>query len=156
MTEKEKLIKRLYDTEREFLLRIAFASAVNEADAEDLVQEVFIRAMGAAEELMGHPNPRAWLVMTLKNCIRNYSRLRANRSNIPLGELEEIAALENPEPLSHIIPEKLPAGDRELLFWRFEQRLSYGEISARLGISEGACRVKVCRIIRRCRKLMGK
>lgn len=156
MTEKEKLIRRLYDENRELLLRISRAFTTNEADAEDMVQETFLRAVYAADKLMDHQNPRAWLVETLKNCIRNDSRLCANRLNVSLEEFEDLAAREDDEPLENILPKGLSEGDRQLLIWRLEMKLSYREISRRLGITEAACRVKVCRIIKRCRNLMEK
>lgn len=154
MTEKQKLIKRYYDDYREYLLRIACAQINNEADAEDIVQEVFIRAMDSLDKLMACEDPRAWLAATLKNCIRNYRRLHANKLNTSLEEMADLAAPEDPEPLSHILPGQLSAGDREILIWRIEQRMSYQEMSERLGISQAACRVKVCRIVKKCRRLM--
>lgn len=156
MTEEQKFITRLYDDNRGFLLRIARIYIKNDADAEDMVHEVFARAVDSCDELIKHKDPKAWLTATLKNCIRNYLRLRANKLNVPLDECGDLAAPERATPLSHILPGQLPAGDMELLKWRFEQDLSYREISKRLGISEPASRVKVCRIVKKCKKLMPK
>ena len=156
MTEMQKFIMRLYDDNRDSLLRAARVCVKNEEDAEDLVHEVFVRAICSCDKLMKHKNPEAWLSTTLKNCIRNYRRLHANRRNISLEEYGDLAALELAERLSHIIPEQLPTGDKAMLIWRIEQGLSYREISRRLGISEAAARVKMSRIIGKCRELMEK
>ena len=154
MTEMQKFIMRLYDDNRDSLLRAARVCVKNEDDAEDLVHEVFVRAINSYGKLVEHKNPEAWLSTTLKNCIRNYRRLHANRRNISLEEYGDLAAPEIAERLSHIIPEHLPAGDREMLIWRIEQRLSHREIGKRLGISEEAARVKMSRIIGKCRELI--
>ena len=156
MTEKQKFFKWLYEGNYIFLLRIARIFVINEADAEDLVQEVFIRAMNAYDKLVNHQNPRAWLVATLKYCIRNDSRQLSKTLNVSLENMDELTAPEDMEPLSHILPAELSPRDRELILWRFEQELSYQEISRRLGISEMASRVKVCRVIKKCRGLMSK
>ena len=156
MTEMQKFIMRLYDDNRDSLLRAARVCVNNEDDAEDLVHEVFVRAINSCNNLMKHTNPEAWLRTTLKNCIRNYRRLHANRRNISLEEYGDLAAPEIAERLSNILPEELPAADREMLIWRIEQGLSYREIGKRLGISEEAARVKMSRIIGKCRELIQK
>ena len=156
MTEKQKFIMRLYDDNRDSLLRAARVCVNNEEDAEDLVHEVFVRAINSYGKLVEHKNPEAWLSTTLKNCIRNYRRLHANRRNISLEEYGDLAAPEIAERLSHIQPNQLPAGDKAMLIWRIEQRLSYREIGKRLGISEEAARVKMSRIIGKCRELIKK
>ena len=156
MTEMQKFIMRLYNDNRDSLLRAARVCVKNEEDAEDLVHEVFVRAINSYGKLVEHKNPEAWLSTTLKNCIRNYRRLHANRRNISLEEYGDLAAPELAERLSHIIPEQLPTGDKAMLIWRIEQRLSYREIGKRLGISEEAARVKMSRIVGKCKELMPK
>ena len=156
MTEMQKFIMRLYNDNRDSLLRAARVCVKNEEDAEDLVQEVFVRAINSYGKLVEHKNPEAWLSTTLKNCIRNYRRLHANRRNISLEEYGDLAAPEIAEPLSRLMPEQLPAGDKAMLIWRIEQGLSHREIGKRLGISEEAARVKMSRIIGKCRELIKK
>lgn len=150
MTEEQEFITQLYVDNRGFLLRIARIYIKNEADAEDLVHDVFTRAIDSCDELINHKDPKAWLVATLKNCIRNYLRILANKLNVPLDECGDLIAPERATPLSHLLPGQLPDGDMEVLKWRLEQDMSYREISKRLGISEPASRVKVCRIIKKC------
>ena len=156
MTKEQEFITQLYVDNREFLLRIALIYIKNEADAEDLVHDVFTHAMDSCDELIKHKDPKAWLVATLKNCIRNYRRRLANKLNVPLEECGDLAAPERETPLSHLLPEQLSEGDMEMLKWRIELDMSYREISKRLGISEPASRVKMSRIIKRYRKLVPK
>ncbi len=154
MTERQKFIRQLYDSEREFLMRMARLVSKSETDTEDLVHEVFACALSKCDELMVHPNPRAWLTATLKNYAKNNCRRLENVLTVPLNEYNAQLLVEEAEPLSHLLPSTLSQSDRELLVWRLEEKLTYREISERLGISESACRVRVCRILKRCRKLM--
>ena len=154
MTERQKFIRQLYDNERNFLMRLACLVSKNEADAEDLVHEVFACALSKCDELMAHPDPEAWLAVTLKYYAKNNRRRMENTRTVPLNEYGERPLAEEAEPLSHILPSTLSQRDRELLIWRLEEKRSYREISERTGISEAACRVRVCRIMKRCKKLM--
>lgn len=153
MTEKE-FIRKLYIENHDTLARLARNLGKSRMDAEDLVQDTFVIAMHKCHELMMHKNPRAWLTKTLRNLIKNDNRLHANQSSVSLEDLGDLAAPERAEPLSHVLPNRLPAGDREILTWKYEKEMDYKEISRTLGISEAACRVKVSRILKKYRRLM--
>lgn len=155
MTEKQKFVERLFNEHYDSLLRMAKTTVRNKSDAEDLVQETILKAIEAWETLRNHPKPAAWLSITLRNCEKNFNRLCENRLTVPLDGFGEILVAKAAEqPLSHFLPAKLPEKDKEILIWHYEQGRNYKEISAQLGITEKACRVRVCRIIKRCKKLM--
>ena len=153
MTEKE-FIHQLYIENHDTLARLARNLGKSRMDAEDLVQDTFVIATYKCHELMKHENPIAWLVVTLHNLIKNNNRLYTNRSSVSLEDVGDLAAPERAEPLSHVLPNRLPAGDREILTWKYEKEMDYKEISRTLGISEAACRVKVSRILKKYRRLM--
>ena len=58
-------------------------------------------------------------------------------------------APELPVSLDEILPLHIPAEDRQVLIWRYEQQLSYRDIAMRLGISESASRMRVHRILKK-------
>ena len=153
MTEKE-FIHQLYIENHDTLARLARNLGKSRMDAEDLVQDTFVIATYKCHELMKHENPIAWLVVTLHNLIKNNNRLYTNRSSVSLEDLGDLAAPERAEPLSHVLPSQLPAGDKEILIWKYEKKMDYREMSETLGISEAACRVKVHRILKKYRRLM--
>ena len=153
MIEKE-FIHQLYIENYNTLARIARNLGKSWMDAEDLVQDVFVIAAHKCPELMKHKNPRAWLVTTLHNLIKNNNRLYTNKLSVSLEDLGDLAAPERAEPLSHVLPSQLPAGDKEILIWKYEKKMDYREMSETLGISEAACRVKVHRILKKYRRLM--
>lgn len=153
MTEKE-FIRKLYIENHDTLARLARNLGKSRMDAEDLVQDTFVIATYKCHELMKHENPIAWLVVTLHNLIKNNNRLYTNRSSVSLEDVGDLAAPERAEPLSHVLPNRLPAGDREILTWKYEKEMDYKEISRTLGISETACRIKVSRILKKYRRLM--
>lgn len=60
---------RLYRDFAPDLYRIARYRLGDEALAQDLVQEVFLRLLERQDKLKHHPNHQGWLVKTLEYCI---------------------------------------------------------------------------------------
>lgn len=156
MTEKESFILQLYLDYYEYLRSTAIACRVAPDDIDDRIHDAFEIAMKKVDELMTYKGPKVWLAKTLKNCINNHNRLHANRFSHSLEDYSDFPAPEGGEPLLHILPAQLSDSEKQILIWRFEQKIGYEEMSRRLGITETYCRVKVCRIIKKCRKLMEK
>lgn len=146
-------IAPLYYEEYERLVKVAYRKTKDWELAQDMVQDVFLLAIFNQEKLMHHPKPNAWLMLTLQNLIMNELRERSH-TNIPLDEAIEVPAQELCEPLNRLLPKQLQTKEREILIWRFEQNMSYSEMSARLGISENSCRKRVSRAINKCREFL--
>jgi RNA polymerase sigma-70 factor (ECF subfamily) len=69
------------------LYRVAFHLARNPADAEDLVQETYVRALRAWGSLAGGTDLRAWLLRILRNTFLD--RVRQARRHPVDGDLDE-------------------------------------------------------------------
>jgi RNA polymerase sigma-70 factor (ECF subfamily) len=136
---------------------MVFSTAVrllgNEAEAEDIAQDVFLKAYERFQELSQSPTVGGWLkTVTTNLCLNHLSRYRARWrffSEMLSREDENDATLEIPAPetLGEKVDEadyrrlldqalqKLPTAQRvPLVLFHFES-LSYEEISAKLGIS---------------------
>jgi RNA polymerase sigma-70 factor (ECF subfamily) len=152
----------------------------------DVVQETLVRlhggldpaSCGAAGHFQGHDPPAflAWVSQIVRHVIvdlerRGLAQKRDARRDVPgsrvfatlaEGTTPEQAAerAENTVLLAAAL-QRLPAHQREVLEWRFFEHLSYAEISARTGKSEGALRVVVTRALdalrsdHKLRRLMG-
>lgn len=128
------------------LLRYA-ARLVRDFDAaQEIVQESFMRLHAQFEQVR---QPRPWLYRTAHNLALNH--LRGGRKIVPL-DLDEDAAqqreavdgqplpmevLSRQEAIAHTRQclASLKDRDRELLTLKFEENLSYKEISQRTGLS---------------------
>ena len=151
---RENAIEALYEREYDTLCRAAYRTLGDWEAAQDLVQDTFLLALLRQDGLPNHPAPGGWLTQTLRNLIRNERRRLVSHSAVPLDDAYGLPSSEPETPLRDILPAGLSEQERELLALRFEQQWSYRELGERLGISEGACRIKLFRTVEKCRKLL--
>src|SRR5215472_532009 len=113
-------------------------------DADDIVQEAFMRAFRAFDTLRG-PDARAWLLSIVRNCHLSALGERQRRAYEPLTEEHEMqpaagAAGPPPDPESASIERDerrrlarliaaLPEEQREVLLLREMEDMSYREIA---------------------------
>jgi RNA polymerase sigma-70 factor (ECF subfamily) len=132
------------------------------ADAEDLVQETYLKAFRAAERFEPGTNMRAWLFTILYNTARNRARDRARDTVSVDSELVDRAAdvpasglpVETPETLllrQTLAPELqaaidgLPDAFRQAVWLRDVEEFSYAEIADMLSVPIGTVRSRISR-----------
>ena len=132
----------------------------NEADAEDLVQETYVRAMGAFERLRPGSNLKSWLFTILRNI--RFNQLRDSRNKPRSVDTDgpsstpEIEDKSSKDPLSSCLTkikqadvwkaiENLPAAYREIIVLREFEQLSYGEIARILDCPQGTVMSRLSR-----------
>jgi RNA polymerase sigma factor (sigma-70 family) len=128
----------------------------NEQDAQDVVQEAYLRAFRSFAGFRGS-NGRAWLLTIVRNT--SYTLLKKNRvSDLTTTFDEEMHAsgdqsaspatiLEHAEDADLIreAMDELPAEFREILTLRHQEDLSYKEIGEILGIPVGTVMSRLAR-----------
>lgn len=139
--------------------RTALRLARNAADAEDLAQETYVRALGASGTFQPGTNLKAWLFTILRNVNRNRKRDRARAIVVTNGEKVDQfdgagAASDTPEArllrdaLSRDLRaaiESLPRPLAETAWLRDVEELSYAEIADRLDIPIGTVMSRLSR-----------
>jgi RNA polymerase sigma-70 factor (ECF subfamily) len=140
----------LVDAHAAEIYRYLWRMLQNEQDAEDCLQDAFLKAYLAYGRLDGSANYRAWLYRIAGNTAR--TRLRGRlRTGILLTEDLADSALpieqqaQNQEQLEAVKDaiEALPYKQRESLILRKYQELSYEEISTILDTSVEGARANV-------------
>jgi len=140
--------KILVEQHQEFLYRVAWRLLLNKQDAEDAVQECFIRVWQNLRRFDANKKFTTWLYKIIVNLC--YDRLRAQRRTGDRHDTIDEAVIEAPESLEKIIQNKdikavilhllttLPPKQRAVLTLRdFEDR-DMEEIAVLLQISSQA------------------
>lgn len=164
----ETLIELYHDQIYGYLWRLlsSAGSADSAIEAQDLVQEVFLRAFCAFGRLRRNSNHRAWLYKIATNCA--YTALkrgqRRARHSVPLeDEVQRVpgnatrspeAWLAQDEELETVRREiaALPPKQQAALVLRYGQGLDYAAIAQALDCSEDSARANVYQALRRLRR----
>jgi len=148
------------------LYRAALRLTRRPADAEDLVQETYLKAFRSADRFEPGTNLRAWLFTILHNTALNRARDRARDTVAVDSEIVDKAAdapppgglsagaAETPESLlirETMAPElqaaidALPESFRQAVWLRDVEEFSYAEIAAMLSIPIGTVMSRISR-----------
>ena len=147
------------------LYRTARRLTRSQADAEDLVQDTYLKAFRAADSFEPGTNLRAWLFTILHNAAKNRARDRARDAvTIDSGTVEQVAEVvpnggsgetaATPESLllrEALGPElqaavdALPDAFRQAVWLRDVEEFSYAEIAKMLQIPVGTVMSRISR-----------
>ena len=99
MSSSPERLTRLYDTHEDKLYRLARRLTASASDAEDLLQETFLKAAQALGSIpVGSPNEEAWLTRVLVNTRRDQWRRKGVRQRAaPLLQPAPAAPQSSPE-----------------------------------------------------------
>ena len=124
--------------------RLAYIRTGSRADAEDVMQEVFLRLIKVKPVFSGEAHAKAWLLRVASNCVSDLFRLPWRKREEPLGE--ETAITENPEEGS--VTEavlSLPVRYRVPVHLYYYEGYSVAEIAGITGKSEGTVKSRLFR-----------
>lgn len=158
--EQSKQIETLYLELFGKLMAYARSALENEALAEEAVQEVFRIACQKPAELCGSPNPRGWLLVTLRNTIHNIKRSQIKAglgwTRYLLPRAEELTRAEDPTDLGLLYGSLAETEEFRLLTEMVIEGRSYRELAASRRITEETCRKRVQRAREYLQKKIGK
>lgn len=142
--------EELYEDHYSELRGYAWGVCKNPTEAEDLVQEVFLKALQNADTFLdlGPSQKRAWLYRTLKNemCDR-FRRGKVENAWLESRREEEtyleagIQEIEN-----RLLLGSLSKEDRMLFHLRYEEGYNASELSQMFGIPKGTIRARLSRM----------
>jgi RNA polymerase sigma-70 factor (ECF subfamily) len=139
------------------LYRVAYSVLRNSADAEDAVQEAFVRVLRHRETLAEVRDQRVWLIRIVWNVVLDRKRRMKTRPEtddvaelarvLPTGGLtaeERVAAAQHHARVLACV-ERLPAKERQVLMLSAFEELTSVEIASVLGITESSVRSRLFR-----------
>jgi len=149
-------LEAIWDLAGRRLYAIALWRTGNDADARDVVQEVFVKLAARRHDLKSVSSPHLWLLTVAHRVAIDLTRRRAVRATEPLGSAELVAS---PGSDPHQAAEasllsgalaRLPAPQREAVSLRYLAGHSFREIAAITGVptftAASRCRLGLARL----------
>ncbi len=126
------------------LYRLCSVMTGNRDDAEDALQECFLRYMEKAPGFKDTEHEKAWLIRVASNICKDMLRHRKHRSFVSLDEIRNLGTSEdNAQILGMLV--SLEEKYRIIIHLHYVEGYKVTEIAAMLGISEAAAKKRLQR-----------
>ena len=124
------------------LFRICFAILSNKEDAEDAVQDTFIKYYTEAPTFGSSEHEKAWLIRVATNISKNMSRFRARHRALSMDEVAEIGVDNRDFGVCESIM-SLPAKYKIVMDLHYIEGYTASEISMITGVRADAVRKRL-------------
>ena len=156
--------RSLVERHSRLVFRVAYRMTGNEADAEDVVQETFLKAYRQLGRFESRANFSTWVYRIATNCAIDYMRSKPKRESAEEDDVLERAAGDTGEPgaeqlmLAGEIGERVQTAlnrlsemERAAFVMRHYQGFSIDEIGRALGLKTNATKHSIFRAVRKMR-----
>jgi RNA polymerase sigma-70 factor (ECF subfamily) len=141
----------LIDGHYQALYRYAYRLSGSAADAEDLTQEAFGKAISRIDQLRDEDKARGWLFRILRNAYLRRIRDEKRHRVVPLDAVGDVAE-RPPEPMPELDPARLQLALNELdeafrtpiILYYFEE-FSYKDIAEQMDLPIGTVMSRLAR-----------
>lgn len=149
------------------LYRVAYSVTRNAAEAEDIVQETFLRVLKHRENLSEIRDARVWLVRIAWNLALDHKRRAKTRPEEDIGDFarslpsserrveDRVISTEEYKRILELI-DQLPEKERKALLLSAMEELSTAEIAAVCSTTESSIRSRIFRARRELASLLGR
>ena len=136
------------------LYRVAFSLTGNVLDAEDLLQDTFMRMWQKREQLTSALVNEAYLIIMMRNLYMDRARVKTLDTSIPLESVnlpsdqnrpDDKAERRNEAFLMKELIEHLPQKEKDIIRMYLLEELSYEEMEVSTGMKQGNLRQIVSR-----------
>lgn len=148
-------IQVIYQNLAPSVYRIGFAYMKNKQDAEDVVQEAFLRLLKHGGDFPGLESVKAWLLVTASNLCRDKLR-RHSRRELDIDQFPQLAAPDREED-RRVLEAVLALPDRlkDAVYLFYYEGYEAAEIAEMLGEAPGTVRSRLFRARKLLKKRLG-
>ena len=126
------------------ILRLCTVMTGNKDDADDALQECFLRYVEKAPDFNDAEHEKAWIIRVATNICKDILRHRKRRSFLSLDEIRNLGTTEdNAQILGMLV--SLEEKYRIIIHLHYVEGYKISEISAMLGITESAAKKRLQR-----------
>ena len=137
---------RIEETIRKYsnmLYRICLVYLANEDQAEDALQETFIRYMKNAPKFNDAEHEKAWLIRVATNICRDISRFRLRNTDLNIDDFENYCGTDDKSTEILELVLNLPQKHKEVILLHYVEGYKVNEISELLGVSVSAVKKRL-------------
>lgn len=138
----EEEIKELVDKYSSLIFRISYCILCNVYDAEDAVQETFLKYLTKAPEFKDEEHRKAWLIKVSANISKNMLIFRRRRDCLDIEDVANVDIMPNDYETFEIIM-SLPAKYKVVMVLYYVEGYKSKEIANIIDISEEAVRKRL-------------
>ncbi|MBQ4425185.1 MAG: RNA polymerase sigma factor [Lachnospiraceae bacterium] len=138
-----KTAEEMVSAYENMLYRAALSHTGNCEDAQDMVQETFIRWLTKRPVFESDEHEKAWLLRVVINLCRNYVSKKGNRGNAELLDIYPAADPEEQSLIEDVM--SLPAKYRDVIYLFYYEGFSTKEIAEILNTRESTVRSQLLR-----------
>ena len=153
--EQRKYIDLLFHDMYPMLINYARTSLGSKEQAEEAVQDTFVKACAFPEKLISSENPKGWLVKALQNVLKETYRKRDRMRNLIATETERSKAVHYDDYFEAEYADLLNPDEFDLIRRLKIYHYTIREAAEELGISEEACKKRSQRAMEKLRKKFG-
>lgn len=137
-------LERIYDQYSEMLFRLSYSMLQSREDAEDVLQDVFVKILSRPFDFNSAEHERAWLVRVTLNRCHDVLRKKKIRRYTPLEDIVSLPAEEKDMSVLREV-QALPSDKREVVLLRYFEDFSVQEIAEILHITPSAVKMRLAR-----------
>jgi RNA polymerase sigma-70 factor (ECF subfamily) len=142
-----KSVEEIFRQYGNMLYRTAYAQTMSSDDAQDAVEEVFLKYLTAQPKLNSAEHEKAWLIRTLINQCRDMARRKKLRAYTPLEDVFGLAAEPHTDESKEVLQAvmRLPEKEKTAILLHYFEGMSVEEISTAFSITKSAVKMRLKR-----------
>lgn len=152
-TDRE--ITEIYHRQIDTVYRICYSFMKNKPEAEDMVQETFLRLIASGKTFKNQRHEKAWLIVTASNLCKDQLK-RLYRNDEDLDDHAELAG--DPGPRENPVLEAilhLPNDYKTVVYLYYYEGYSTGEIAKFLRCPQPTVRTRLARARKQLKSMLG-
>lgn len=138
----EEEIKELVEQYSSLIFRISYCILCNPQDAEDAVQETFLRYLTKAPEFVSEEHRKAWLIRVSANISKNMQMFKLRRETVSIDDIENVGIARDDFEIFELIM-SLPAKYKVVMTLYYVEGYKSKEIAEIIDVNEDAVRKRL-------------
>lgn len=140
--KSESEIKELVEKYTSLIFRVSYCILGNRDDAEDAVQDAFLKYLTKAPEFESEEHRKAWLIRVVTNISKNMMMFRIRKETVNIEDVKNIGICENDYETFELIM-SLPSKYKVVMTLYYIEGYKSKEIAEIIGIKEEAVRKRL-------------